>query len=75
MEADESRQVIGGGFALGSVLAAMTELALTGAWNRFKACRNCHFAFYDRSRNTLRRLLQRACIRSFLCSRKGLWAR
>jgi predicted RNA-binding Zn ribbon-like protein len=38
--------------ALGGVLAAMTELALTGAWNRFKACRNCHFAFYDRSRNT-----------------------
>ncbi|MFC5264617.1 CGNR zinc finger domain-containing protein [Kribbella qitaiheensis] len=40
--------------ALGSVLAAMTELALTGAWNRCKACRNqrCHFAFYDRSRNT-----------------------
>lgn len=40
--------------ALAAVLAAMTELALTGAWLRFKACRNqgCHFAFYDRSRNT-----------------------
>lgn len=38
--------------ALGTVFAAMTELALTGAWSRLKACRNCHFAFYDRSRNT-----------------------
>jgi len=38
--------------ALGSVFAAMTELALAGTWNRLKACRNCHFAFYDRSRNT-----------------------
>jgi predicted RNA-binding Zn ribbon-like protein len=38
--------------ALGGVFAAMTELALTGTWNRVKACRNCHFAFYDRSRNT-----------------------
>jgi predicted RNA-binding Zn ribbon-like protein len=38
--------------ALGTVLAAMTELAPTGSWSRMKACRNCHFAFYDRSRNT-----------------------
>jgi predicted RNA-binding Zn ribbon-like protein len=30
----------------------MTELALTGTWSRIKACRNCHFGFYDRSRNT-----------------------
>lgn len=40
--------------ALGTVFAAMAELALTGDWNRCKACRNpqCHFAFYDRTRNT-----------------------
>ncbi|HEY6494072.1 MAG TPA: CGNR zinc finger domain-containing protein [Trebonia sp.] len=37
---------------LGGIFAAMAELALTGAWNRFKACRNCRFVFYDRSRNT-----------------------
>jgi predicted RNA-binding Zn ribbon-like protein len=32
----------------------VTELALPSTWKRFKACRNegCHFAFYDRSRNT-----------------------
>ncbi|MGI3779228.1 MAG: CGNR zinc finger domain-containing protein [Janthinobacterium lividum] len=45
-----------GGFpgAVGSVLAAMTDLALTGTWSRLKACRNqpCHMAFFDRSRNT-----------------------
>jgi predicted RNA-binding Zn ribbon-like protein len=40
--------------AVGLVLAAMTDLALTGAWPRVKACRNpgCHLAFVDRSRNT-----------------------
>ncbi|MGW5498749.1 CGNR zinc finger domain-containing protein [Streptomyces olivaceoviridis] len=40
--------------ALAGILAAIAELALTGTWNRLKACRNqpCHFAFYDRSRNT-----------------------
>ena len=44
----------GVGGALGRVLAAITELALAGAWPRVKACRNtsCHRAFYDRSRNT-----------------------
>ena len=36
------------------LLAAATELALTNTWTRLKACRNpvCHYAFYDRSRNT-----------------------
>jgi predicted RNA-binding Zn ribbon-like protein len=36
------------------VLAAATELALSGQWARIKACRNepCHFAFFDRSKNT-----------------------
>ncbi|MDO0928427.1 ABATE domain-containing protein [Streptomyces sp. TG1A-8] len=39
---------------LAGILASAAELALTGAWQRLKACRNppCHFAFYDRSRNT-----------------------
>jgi len=40
--------------AVGRVLAAMAELALTDTWVRLKACRNqhCHLAFHDRSRNT-----------------------
>jgi len=39
---------------VGRLLAAMTEIALTGGWPRVKACRNepCHTAFHDRSRNT-----------------------
>ncbi|MFC5063397.1 CGNR zinc finger domain-containing protein [Actinomycetospora atypica] len=49
--------------ALGLVLAAMTELALTGSWSRVKACRNppCHFAFLDRSRNTSGAYCSTAC--------------
>ncbi|GAA5199828.1 hypothetical protein GCM10023322_76320 [Rugosimonospora acidiphila] len=37
----------------GSLLAALTELAQTGAWQRIKACRDltCHLAFFDRTRN------------------------
>jgi predicted RNA-binding Zn ribbon-like protein len=43
---------VAGAFA--GVLAAATELALSGQWARIKACRNepCHFAFFDRSKNT-----------------------
>jgi hypothetical protein len=36
---------------LGSVLAAVVELSQSGAWNRLKACRNCHHGFADHSRN------------------------
>jgi predicted RNA-binding Zn ribbon-like protein len=38
---------------LGHVLAATTRLALSGSWNRIKACRNapCHLAFHDTTRN------------------------
>ena len=40
--------------ALGSVIAAAAELGLAGDWPRLKACRNepCHFAFFDKTRNT-----------------------
>ncbi|MFC5596384.1 CGNR zinc finger domain-containing protein [Deinococcus cellulosilyticus] len=43
----------GGRAALGRILAAITELVLSGRWNRMKACRNdtCQTAFYDRTRN------------------------
>lgn len=37
--------------ALGSVLAAAFECMWDGSWSRLKACRNCHWAFYDESRN------------------------
>jgi hypothetical protein len=36
---------------LGAVLAAVVELSQSKAWNRLKACRNCHHGFIDQSRN------------------------
>ena len=37
--------------ALGRVLAAALGSMWEGSWSRLKACRNCHWAFYDESRN------------------------
>jgi len=37
--------------ALGLVLAAAFAAMQDGSWPRLKACRNCHWAFYDESRN------------------------
>jgi predicted RNA-binding Zn ribbon-like protein len=39
--------------AFTAVLAAIAEVAQTGAWARVKACRNppCRFAFFDTTRN------------------------
>jgi predicted RNA-binding Zn ribbon-like protein len=37
--------------ALGRVLAAAFGAMSDGSWSRLKACRNCHWAFYDESRN------------------------
>ena len=37
--------------ALGRVLAAVLACLWDGSWPRLKACRNCHWAFYDESRN------------------------
>lgn len=36
---------------LGSVLAAVVGLSQSGEWERLKACRNCHHAFLDQTRN------------------------
>jgi predicted RNA-binding Zn ribbon-like protein len=45
----------GSGFdrAMSAILAVVAEAMLDGSWSRFKACRehDCHWAFYDRSRN------------------------
>jgi predicted RNA-binding Zn ribbon-like protein len=48
---------------LGTVLAAVVEVALTGDWARVKACRNppCHFGFFDRSRNSSAGFCSAAC--------------
>jgi predicted RNA-binding Zn ribbon-like protein len=37
--------------ALGRLVAAAFTAQIEGAWPRLKACRRCHWAFYDRSRN------------------------
>ncbi|MGW4340580.1 CGNR zinc finger domain-containing protein [Rhodococcus koreensis] len=44
---------IGVQHVFGSVMAAVTEFALSGEWSRIKACRNppCRFGFVDKTRN------------------------
>ena len=37
--------------ALGTILAALYDALHDGSWERFKACRNCGWAFWDESRN------------------------
>jgi predicted RNA-binding Zn ribbon-like protein len=36
--------------ALGSLLAAAVTAQIDGTWERLKACRRCHWAFYDHSK-------------------------
>ena len=43
--------VRGGGDALDDVLAIALAAMLDGSFRRLKACRNCHWAFYDYSPN------------------------
>ena len=37
--------------ALGRLLAAALTAQIDGTWERLKACRRCHWTFYDRSKN------------------------
>jgi predicted RNA-binding Zn ribbon-like protein len=37
--------------AVAELLGIMHEAQLTGDWSRMKACRQCEYAFYDRSKN------------------------
>ena len=37
--------------ALGTLLGILHEAQLTGVWSRLKGCRQCGYAFYDRSKN------------------------
>jgi len=46
---------------IGSVLASVIELAQSGQWNRFKACRNCHHSFVDQSRNASATFCRTSC--------------
>jgi predicted RNA-binding Zn ribbon-like protein len=40
-----------GGDALAAVCAVALGAMLDGTWSRLKACRNCHWSFYDNSPN------------------------
>jgi predicted RNA-binding Zn ribbon-like protein len=37
--------------ALATLAGILAEAAAAGTWPRLKACRNCHWAFYDESKN------------------------
>jgi predicted RNA-binding Zn ribbon-like protein len=37
--------------AIASLLAILHEAQLTGDWSRLKGCRQCEYAFFDRSKN------------------------
>ena len=37
--------------AVATLLGILHEAQLTGAWSRMKACRQCEYAFFDRSKN------------------------
>jgi predicted RNA-binding Zn ribbon-like protein len=48
-----SLEPVGGGVdgAVATLLGILHEAQLTGHWSRMKACRQCEYAFYDRSKN------------------------
>lgn len=37
--------------AISEILGVVVVAAVDGTWSRLKACPNCHWAFYDRSKN------------------------
>ena len=46
---DPNRSGVDGAVAI--LLGIVHEAQLTGEWSRFKACRQCEYAFFDRSKN------------------------
>jgi predicted RNA-binding Zn ribbon-like protein len=51
LAADRTVRIESGGDALDAVVAVALNAMLDGTWGRLKACRNCHWSFYDRSPN------------------------
>jgi predicted RNA-binding Zn ribbon-like protein len=51
LDVDRRVHVESGGDALDAVVAVALTAMLDGSWGRLKACRNCHWSFYDRSPN------------------------
>jgi predicted RNA-binding Zn ribbon-like protein len=42
---------LGGGDPIAAVTAIALSAMLDGTWQRLKVCRNCHWAFWDKSKN------------------------
>jgi predicted RNA-binding Zn ribbon-like protein len=51
VDAGRRVQLDGGADALAAVCAVALGAMLDGTWGRLKACRNCHWSFYDNSPN------------------------
>jgi predicted RNA-binding Zn ribbon-like protein len=51
LDADGRPRIRGGGDALDEVVAVALTALFDGSFRRLKACRNCHWAFYDYSPN------------------------
>ena len=51
LDASGALSVSGRGDALDEVVAVAFGAMLDGTWGRLKACRNCHWSFYDYSPN------------------------
>jgi predicted RNA-binding Zn ribbon-like protein len=51
LDEDGGLHIVSDGDALDGVLASALGAMLDGTWSRLKACRNCHWSFYDYSPN------------------------
>jgi predicted RNA-binding Zn ribbon-like protein len=51
LDADRHVHVEANSDPLDAVVAVALAAMLDGSWGRLKACRNCHWSFYDRSPN------------------------
>jgi predicted RNA-binding Zn ribbon-like protein len=51
LDDDGQLHLTSGGDALDEVVAVALRAMLDGSWERLKACRNCHWSFYDYSPN------------------------
>jgi predicted RNA-binding Zn ribbon-like protein len=51
VDADRCVHLDPGGDALDAIVAVALAAMLDGSWGRLKACRNCHWSFYDNSPN------------------------
>ena len=51
LDPERGLEVVSDGDAIDDVVAVVLGAMLDGSWSRLKACRNCHWSFYDYSPN------------------------